>query len=273
MLVHSSSYPVLSMRPPVASYSMPVPYPMPMMMPQTVPQMVPVMMPHMLPKTVMMPQVMPTTRLVPIIRHVVREVPVYYYRDIPRRTPPPQPVRQRPRTARTAKRVAGGWKVLDDDLDAREDIFYGRFSPSASSLTMPLTSRQQVASEQPRALQGSASAALLSARASRSSLNDSDNGRIERWRHVESGRSSQQARPLSASASHEILRSYKSLEVLRQAEQGRAYTPKLGQKGKLLAPSASTTDLASSTVTLSSSRSREDLTSPVVWPGTEFGSR
>ena len=53
-----------------------------------------------------------------------------------------------------------------------------------------------------------------------------------------------------------------------------AYAPPLAKALEKSAPhQMSSTDLASSPVTLVSSRSREDLTSPVAWPGTEFGSR
>ena len=84
-------------------------------------------------------------------------------------------------------------------------------------------------------------------------------------------------RPLSASASGQSLRSYNSLESLNLPTENqlaqRPYVPGTPPYEKMLKPSGSSTDLASSPVTLVSSRSREDLTSPVDWPGTELGGR
>ena len=83
-------------------------------------------------------------------------------------------------------------------------------------------------------------------------------------------------RPLSASASGTSLRSYNSLAELERPlpAEPQPYEA-LGALKKTLGVSFSSTDLASSPYTLASSRSRsrEDLTSPVDWPGTEFGGR
>ena len=77
-------------------------------------------------------------REVPLVREIVREVPVYRYVVRPRR-----PTRRPPLVASgsgAARRVAGGWKVLDQyNENARDDLFYGRFSPSSNRSSLSLS--------------------------------------------------------------------------------------------------------------------------------------
>lgn len=222
------------------------------------------------PTMVMAPAMQPAMHMVPVYseprvierpvpreRTVVREKKVYYVRDVQR---PPPPDRK--------ARVAGGWKVVDGrDGQAKDELFYGRFTPVGSTTQLLSRSASEVSlRSRPRSAhvssRGSLHGSTTSLHASRASLHDSR-------------ASLHGASQSSLDELHARMDEYESLAAPLVIE---VVTP----TKSLLGGSRSRQDLYESPQTMPLSRSsrsrsllalqaREDLTSPVDWPGTEFG--
>ena len=167
-----------------------------------------------------------------------QRVPVYTVRQLNcstarRRPPPPRPKPDYPETGTGETfKVAGGFKVLDErGQHAREDLFYGRFTPSSSASQRSLHDDDPVlARNDPRL----AHANRLARAVSHTGLASC-------------------ARPRSASQAALMRQAGFTAASRRGSREARAHLP------------------ASHTASLSSSRSVDDLTHPGEFPGTEFG--
>ena len=169
-----------------------------------------------------------------------QRVPIHTIRQLDcstvrRRAPPPRPKPNYPDTGTGETfKVAGGFKVLDErGRHAREDLFYGRFTPSPSASQKTIHDDDPtLARNEPRLAHANRLARAVS------------NTRLARMR----------PRSATHSASQADLRQAGFADTSRKgSREARAYLP------------------ASHTASLSSSRSVDDLTHPGEFPGTEFG--